>query len=268
MSRHCRPIYCPSPGDEDHIRHSNLAACRFYVVGKGHEPAIYTDEFVARAQVTGFSGGQWKREDTWDAAVATWNRLCSRYHEHHEVPPTTPSPPASPPTPSSISSPSPLTRSSSSTLRTSLASSPAARFTAGRAPATLPRAAPTQSGEWRLRQRQREHPPAIAPLRLVIIPLPSPSPSPSPPPSPIPQCLCPLQIESTRRPGSYRVGDTRWGIEGVNMLFEDRHDLVDYISDARLSRAAVMQSRSYRKLKAFVQRTPYIRQAGDPADSN
>jgi hypothetical protein len=40
----CPALYCPSPGDEDHRRHSAKSNSYFYTVGLGFTRGIYTDE--------------------------------------------------------------------------------------------------------------------------------------------------------------------------------------------------------------------------------
>ncbi|KAJ6589187.1 hypothetical protein B0H19DRAFT_1248751 [Mycena capillaripes] len=78
----CLPVYCPSPGDEDHIKHSQAKGKWFYVVGNGCKNAIYTDCEIARDQIHKFSDSAWKRARTWDGAVALWNDYCPRFHAH------------------------------------------------------------------------------------------------------------------------------------------------------------------------------------------
>ncbi|KAJ7462648.1 hypothetical protein B0H11DRAFT_2241170 [Mycena galericulata] len=106
----CKPIFRPSPGQEDTILHSNTADCWFYVVGKGYTNGIYTDPEVARDQVHRFSGGAWKKAPTWSDALKIWDDFCQRHHQHAPIPvidlSPTPSPPGTP-TPSSHPSPPP-----------------------------------------------------------------------------------------------------------------------------------------------------------------
>lgn len=43
---------------------------------------------------------------------------------------------------------------------------------------------------------------------------------------------------------------------------------MDYAFEANMSNIAFLQTRNRRKLVAFVMKTPYVRQAGDPADTD
>ncbi|KAJ7302567.1 hypothetical protein DFH08DRAFT_826453 [Mycena albidolilacea] len=157
----CAPVYYPNPGQEDPRERSVTAGQLFYTVGIGYVPGIYTDECLliryrgglARDQVSGFSDARWKKSFTYEGAVAIWNDMCERYHDHDASPPASPSPMPSPPPVAARPSPQPHASSSSS------------GFTQ-RAP----------------------H----------------------------------VQVESRRKRGLWREGETLWGIEGTPVLFEDR----------------------------------------------
>ncbi|KAJ7315517.1 hypothetical protein DFH08DRAFT_971879 [Mycena albidolilacea] len=93
----CAPVYYPNPGQEDPRERSVTAGQLFYTVGIGYVPGIYTDEGLARDQVSGFSDARWKKSFTYEGAVAIWNDMCERYHDHDASPPASPSPMPSPP---------------------------------------------------------------------------------------------------------------------------------------------------------------------------
>ncbi|KAJ7200384.1 hypothetical protein GGX14DRAFT_572134 [Mycena pura] len=131
MSHRCIPPFRPSAGHEDAREHSVTTGCWFYTVGVGYVQGIYTDEGIAREQITGFSNGRWKKSATYDAAVAVWNDMCARYHNHRSEPPPSPSPSPSPP-----SSPPSSPWSTRSPLRPHMQSTPS------RAPAQIPSRSP------------------------------------------------------------------------------------------------------------------------------
>ncbi|KAF7375726.1 hypothetical protein MSAN_00462100 [Mycena sanguinolenta] len=96
MSRTCTPVFRPSSGDEDHRRMSSTAGRFFYTVGMGFTTGIYTEERVARKQISGFSNGQWKKASTYREACEIWAGMCQEFHDHDNDSVGTP-PPESPP---------------------------------------------------------------------------------------------------------------------------------------------------------------------------
>ncbi|KAJ7788723.1 hypothetical protein B0H14DRAFT_3503880 [Mycena olivaceomarginata] len=238
----CAPSFRPSPGDEDHHRLSRTAGRVFYVVGLGYSTGIYTDEYIARKQVSGFLNGQWKKAFTYDEAIAIWNRMCERYHQHDDhdsqgsLVPESPHP--SPPSPSP--SPSPL------------------RLPAAYRHTSLP---PLSVG------RKATY---AASCQMAV-------PSPSKPSTAVPSSSKPSTVvkqteirvvSSTRHVGQWRTGDTLWGVEGQPFLFEDRYDMVDHVYAQRLSPVRVMETCNRRCLEAFVELRGYVRRDGDPEDSD
>ncbi|KAJ6467621.1 hypothetical protein C8R47DRAFT_1223528 [Mycena vitilis] len=109
---HCPPPFRPSPGHEDHRAHSANAAGKFYVVGVGRVPGIFTDEHTARAQVTRYSNGRWRKSKTYTGAIGIWNEMCALWHTHPDAVDTNSSAASSPPPSPSPSPPPPTVRSS------------------------------------------------------------------------------------------------------------------------------------------------------------
>ncbi|KAJ7848831.1 hypothetical protein B0H14DRAFT_3452872 [Mycena olivaceomarginata] len=246
----CTPPYRPSAGHEDVKEHSATAGRMFYTVGVGYIPGIYTDERIARQQVTRFSDGKWKKAATYKDAVAIWNQMCEHYHHHDEDQSPETSPPASPPPPSP--SPSPVRRTPARS------SAPPAVRVAHPAPLpSSPRSPVPEAVYIRGFSRPSSSKSAGATARLIIAPTPS-SFGHQPPATPL------SQVQSRRTPGEWREGAALWGIEGVPLLFEDRYDAVDHISAERLSPARIMETCNRRKLEAFVRKRQYVQRGGDP----
>ncbi|KAJ7309162.1 hypothetical protein DFH08DRAFT_974903 [Mycena albidolilacea] len=229
----CLSPYHLSPGHEDHREHSVAAGRYFYTVGVGYTPGIYTDEMLARNQVSGFSDAKWKKSPTYEGVLAIWDDMCERYHNHDALPPLSPPSPLSPSPPSQ-----PATRSSPrKTPIRPRAPAPVVRISVHGGPGiTTPpwRSTPfdphaDQDSGW----------------------------------APQPATPC---VESSRERGAWREGEILWGIAGTFLLFEDRYDLVDHIFSKRLSLAYVMETRNRRKLVAFVGKQAYVRARGDPDD--
>ncbi|KAJ7432991.1 hypothetical protein B0H11DRAFT_2259953 [Mycena galericulata] len=261
MSTHwpCDPVFRPSPGDEDKIRHSNTKDCWFYVVGKGHVNGIYTDSHVARRQVDRFSGSAWKKAATWDLALKTWADFCRLYHQHTPVPvidlSPSPSPsgsriahPSPPPSPSPSPSPPPYETivghaahpaAGPPRRRTAALVAPTATLAAvnpTRAAASMEEdAAPSRRREGAASSRSRQ--------RRVLI----------------------TQVPSSAV--QWQEGDRLHAVEGVPCLFETRYDAVDYVFENHLHDVGFLETRNRRKLAAFILRRPYVRRAGDPEDS-
>ncbi|KAJ7201969.1 hypothetical protein B0H12DRAFT_1244103 [Mycena haematopus] len=231
--RACTPPFRPSAGDEDVREHSVTAGQRFYVVGLGYIPGIYTQEFIARQQVTGFSNGQWKRAQTYASAVAIWNEMCAHYHTHDSPEPSPPPPSPSPSPPST-----PPRRPQVPAVR--LPTAPTSYTSGARSP--------------------RSPVPAPAPV------FPRASSTSTSTPTPSRRSTTRMPVITTIQPTSPRRSESRilWGIQGISRVFDDRYQMIDHMSSKT---ACVMQTRNRRKLEAFIAQRPYRRQAGDPEES-
>ncbi|KAJ7802388.1 hypothetical protein B0H13DRAFT_2389623 [Mycena leptocephala] len=230
----CTPTYRPRGGDEDRLRHSQTAGCFFYTVGCGYQLGIFTDEFTARKQVTGFSDGKWKKSATWDEAMAVWVDI-------------------------SVLSFVSVFRGESSALtaHTTLA------LDAGRAYLTTPYALDTGC-TW-----SRPFPTHCARGLVVGIQLYFPRTAPCiSTSSGTTGSKRPSAGAIYEEPRGVDSGRHSLGYRGVALLFEDRYDLVDHIFNARLSPAVVMETRNERKLVAFVRQTAYMPVVGDPEESD
>ncbi|KAJ7872364.1 hypothetical protein B0H14DRAFT_3439044 [Mycena olivaceomarginata] len=248
----CKPPYRPSAGHEDVQEHSATAGRVFYTVGVGFVRGIYTDEYIARQQVTRYSDGKWKKSATYKEAVAIWNQMCEHYHHHEEDQYSESSPPTSPPPPSPSPSPAPHTpvRSFAPPAirvahQASLPLSPRSTIPE----AVYIRGSPRPSSSKSVGRRGSVGDPVASSSRHRQSSTP------------------PLQVQPRRTGSEWREGETLWGIEGVPLLFEDRYDAVDHISAKQLSPARIMETCNHRKLEAFVEKRRYVRKGGDPEDS-
>ncbi|KAJ6518036.1 hypothetical protein C8R47DRAFT_1205116 [Mycena vitilis] len=258
----CAVVYRPSRGHEDPKTVEHSKDLWFYVVGYGHNRAIYTDEWAARQQVSGFSGGQWKKEKTWAAAVQRWDLFCERYHNHSQdviAPPSSPSPSPSPrgspvdlatPSPSPPTSPSRLSASVSTASSLTASSMPPRHPAARHRTPTLPSAAPTTPTRPAASSSRGRASASPSTLR----------------PSPTTATTTPRQVTSRRL--RWREGDVLTGILGVPLLFEDRYDAVDYLFDHKIRTADLWESRNRRRMEAFVADEDYVPRPGDADDSD
>ncbi|KAJ7924745.1 hypothetical protein B0H13DRAFT_2315260 [Mycena leptocephala] len=235
MVNTCEPFFLPSPGNEDRQKHKNTAGKWFYVVGHGYQLGIYTDEWIARKQVEGFSNGQWKKEKKWDDAMEVWKTMCSRFHRHKSSPATSSRIAAGPLIGLSHSPASSLFRLVALTLASSRLLSclyKLARFVEHCCIHTA--------------NQPFCHHSYFTHARVS----------------------CQSTGVSAHQVSSTRIvwadGDVLAGIRGVALFFENRYDMVDYIFENCIGTADVMETRNRRKLEAFVMNRRYVREVGDP----
>ncbi|KAJ7502416.1 hypothetical protein B0H11DRAFT_2223333 [Mycena galericulata] len=295
----CDPVFQPSPGDEDSLRHSNTNGCWFYVVGNGHVNGIYTDSEIARRQVNRFSNAAWKKASTWNEAVKLWREFCRRYHRHtplpvfdlsptpspeaasaHALPPPSPSPSPPPPPYEALGSHAGTSRPTTSTpdrqsRETSAQAGPTHRPASAVTPARTP-------GSPRAALTLRAAPPTVASTTASSTSSPSTSRA-SGPRAPDSSPLAPTTASTSRshtRPRrliqvtqvhssavTWQEGDRLYGIEGVPCLFETRYNAVDYVFENNLREVGFLETRNRRRLVAFISRRPYVRQEGDPENT-
>jgi hypothetical protein len=163
--------------------------------------------FIARKQVSGFSDGKWKKSATWDEAVAVWDDMCQKYHQHDnddnsavESPPSSPSPSS----PSSLASSPRLPRSPPAVAVSQCLARVSARGDISPSK-SIPRHGPVASSASKSVARAPPFPSPSSAGRQPTI------------------ALGPRRVVSTRNPGVWAVGETLWGIEGVALFFEDRY---------------------------------------------
>ncbi|KAJ7840810.1 hypothetical protein B0H14DRAFT_3457823 [Mycena olivaceomarginata] len=81
ISMHCIPPYHASLGHKGCNTHDHSAACVYYAVWTGRVRGVYSNSWIARDQMDGYTDGRQQSFRTWNDLELWWRGLCNEQHQ-------------------------------------------------------------------------------------------------------------------------------------------------------------------------------------------